>query len=258
MPTDVNTINSYSAFAKSWAKKLREKKNVLHEYLEKPAMYAKLPKLSGMRVLCIGCGTGEECQHLLELGAKKVIGIDISEGLIKIAQKSYKRIEFHVMDMEKLDFRDQSFDFAYSSLTLHYVKNWQKPLQEIYRVLKKSGTFLFSTQHPVHWGARKVKDKQKTTILMGYDRDKINDKWDIYGDYLNVRKVHDIWFDELEVSYYHKPISSIFQDIVKSKFEIIDLVEPKPIEAAKKVDKGFWEIYQKIPVVLVLEIRKRE
>ncbi|MBU1110766.1 hypothetical protein KKB83_04060 [Patescibacteria group bacterium] len=71
MATDKDTINSYNQYVKKWAGKLRSGKNIAHEYLEKPAMYKKLPNLSGKSVLCVGCGTGEECDYLLKQGAKK-------------------------------------------------------------------------------------------------------------------------------------------------------------------------------------------
>ena len=48
-----------------------------------------------------------------------VTGVDISDGLITIAKESYPECDFKVMDMEKLEFTDESFDFAYSSLAIH-------------------------------------------------------------------------------------------------------------------------------------------
>lgn len=256
MATDKSTIDSYNQYTKKWAEKLRSGKNTAHEYLEKPAMYNKLPDLTGKSVLCVGCGTGEECDHLMKQGAKKVVGIDISSGLIDYAKKSYPKIEFHVMDMEKLEFPDNSFDYIYSSLTLHYVDSWVKPLMEIRRVLKNKGIFLFSTHHPVKWGAEKVEENGQKTLLMGYSKNKKDKTCRIYGDYLNTRKIKDVWFDEFEVSYYHKSMSSIITDIIKSKFEIIDFIEPKAIDSAKENERVFWDIHQKIPLFMIFELRK--
>lgn len=172
MPTDKDTIESYNQYAKKWANKMRRGENIAHKYLEKPAMYKKLPDLSGKSILCLGCGSGEECGFLLKQGAKKVIGIDISKDLINLAKASYPKIEFHVMDAEKLAFADKTFDFVYSSLTLHYMADWIKPLKEIHRVLKNNGIFLFSTHHPIKWGAEKSTDAGQKTFLMGYDKNK--------------------------------------------------------------------------------------
>ena len=257
MATDEDTINSYNNYAEKWAERLRSGKNLAHKYIEKPAMHSKLPDLSNKSVLCVGCGTGEECDYILKQGAKKVIGIDISEELIEYAKKSYPKIDFHVMDMEKIDLADASFDYIYSSLTLHYVEDWTRPLNEIYRLLKNTGIFLFSTHHPIKWGAEKARTQHTTTFLIGYSKDKASQTCKIYGDYLNTRKIKDVWFNDLEVSYYHKSMSSIIKDIIKSKFEIIDFIEPTSIDAAKEEDAVFWEIHQKIPLFMIFELKKR-
>ena len=68
---------NYDKNSESWVKK----KVWGHEYLEKPAMYSLLPKLKNKKVLCIGCGVGEECEYLRKKGAD-VIGIDLSIFLI--------------------------------------------------------------------------------------------------------------------------------------------------------------------------------
>lgn len=258
MATNKDIIDSYNQYTEKWAEKLRSGKNIAHKYLEKPAMYKKLPDLSSKTVLCVGCGTGEECDYLIKRGAKKVVGIDISSNLIEYARKSYPRIEFHVMNMEKLEFPDNSFDYIYSSLAMHYVDNWVKPLMEIRRVLKNKGIFLFSTHHPVKWGAEKLREISQKTFLMGYSINKKDKTCKIYGDYLNTRKIEDIWFGDFKVSYYYKSMSSIITDIIKSKFEIIDFIEPKAIDSARKTEKVFWEVHQKIPLFMIFELKNKK
>ena len=255
MATDKKTIKSYDDYALKWAKKIRSGKNLAHKYLEKPAMYKKLPKLKGKTVLCIGCGTGEECKHLKSLGAKQVVGIDISKGLIDLAKKSYPDLEFHKMDMEKLNFAKSSFDFVYSSLTIHYVKDWTKTLRGISNIIKKNGRFLFSTHHPVKWGAEVKRTKKKDVFLMGYEKI-ASGQCKIFGDYLNSRKINDIWFKEFEVNYYHRPLSDIIGDILNSGFTIIDFIEPKPLKSAIKEKKNFYDIHTKIPLFMIFELRK--
>src|SRR3954469_13220643 len=82
-----------------------------HKYYEKPAMVAELPDIRNKDILCIGCGNGAETDWFLENGAHKAVGVDISKGLIDIAKQTYPNAEFHVMDMEALDFPAESFDF---------------------------------------------------------------------------------------------------------------------------------------------------
>jgi len=258
MPTDKNVIDSYNDYAEQWAQRRRDGKNIAHTYLEKPAMYGKLPDLKGKRVLCVGCGTGEECEYLQAQGAQEVFGVDVSEGLIKYAQQSYPSIKFQVMDMEKIDLPDNSFDFIYSSLVLHYVSPWTTALTEIHRVLKDDGTFLFSTHHPVTWGGERTRTEKERNSLLGYKKHYDTHTCEIVGDYLNARKINDVWFGDFSVSYYHRSLSDIFKDINISGFEISDFSEPKAVDAAKAIDPIFWEIHQKLPLFMIFELKKKK
>ncbi len=129
--------------------------NMGHKYLEKPAMEKELPDtFEGKTVLCIGVGSGDELQEILKRNPICVVGIDISTGLLNIAKSRFPNVEFHKMDMTAMDFPDSTFDFVYSSLTLHYAKDWDVLCSEIYRVLKKDGELLFSTHHPDYWSRK--------------------------------------------------------------------------------------------------------
>ncbi len=225
MPSDKNTIQSYNQYAVKWAERMRSGKNLFHFFLEKPAMYKMLPGLKGKAVLCLGCGSGEECQHLKSLGAGKVIGIDAAQKLIAVAKKSYPDIEFQTMSMENLKFFDRTFDLIYSSLALHYLRTWK-------RVLKKDGVFLFSTHSPFMWGRE---------------------------NYFQERKINDVWFDgEFKVSYYHRPLASMMRDILNSGFVILDFQEPIPIRSSQKIDSDFFKTYSSVPNFIIFKLKKEE
>ncbi len=257
MSTDKDTTESYSNYAEKWAERMRSGKNIAHEYLEKPAMYGKVPDLSGLDVLCIGCGTGEECAYLKSLGARRVVGVDISDGLIEYAKKSYPDIEFQVMDMENLDFASESFDYVYSSLVMHYVDSWNQTLVSIYKVMKKKGKFLFSTHHPATWGAGRIRAETERASLLGYKKHKESSTCEVFGDYLDTRKIDDVWFGDFKVSYFHRSMQEILKDILKSDFEIVDFLEPKAVDKCKEVDPVFWEIHKKIPLFMIFELIKK-
>jgi len=248
------TYKTYDSYAFCWAKRLKDG-NLAHEFLEKPAMYARLPKLKGKTVLCLGCGSGEECRYIKSLGAKRVVGIDISRDLVAYAKKKISNVEFYLMDIRKLDFPKNSFDFIYSSLTMHYVKKWDRILSKIYTLLKKGGTFLFSTHHPLKWGAKIQRLHKVNSFLIGYERYS-DGNFKVFGDYFNVRKIKDIWFDEFEVTYYHQPLSRIISSILKSGFKIKNFIEPKSLQHALTKKNGFYEIHNKIPVFMIFELKK--
>lgn len=253
--------SGYSSYAQKWVERVRNGQHLSHRFYEKPAMYNKLPVLINKNVLCIGCGTGEECDYIMKLGAKKVIGIDVVKEMIDIAKESYTDIEFQVMDMREINFGEESFDFAYSSLALHYVNDWVPVLTAIHKSLKKDGIFLFSTHH-FYLGASEVITKTMesgnsfTSSLLGYEEDNDKHQLKIYGDYLTERKITQTWFGDLKVDFHHKTLQTMVHEILQSGFEIKDIIEPKPQEEMKKFDSNSFQILNTIPYFLIFEIKK--
>lgn len=253
MPTEKTTVTNYTNFAKGWAERLAKENNIGQDTLEKPAMYSKLPELKGKKVLCLGCGTGEECDHLKSLGAD-VLGVDISPGLIEYAKEHHPEIEFLVQDMEHLNLQKDSFDYVYSSLVLHYVDDWHQTLKNISECLKPGGLFLFSTHHPVKWGAERTRG-DFSTMYLGADWSK--DTCKVRGEYLNLKKIDDMLLGEFPVTYYNRPISAMLKDIRESGFEVIDMLEPKATELAKEKNLNFYTIHQTIPLFILFELKKK-
>jgi len=246
---------SYSEFAQQWAQKVRTGENITHIYLEKPAMYAALPDVRGKAVLCVGSGTGEECRQIVSRGASRVVGIDNAEGLIDIARQSYPDSEFQVMDMEALDFPAESFDIIYSSLALHYVHDWVPMLRRMHAVLKPGGEMLFSIHHPLRSAMEQKREGDSFSYTLGFSRTG-NDKGEAFGDYLTSREIEDTLFNQLKVTYYHKPLSVILKNITDAGFAVQACIEPKPLEEAKAKKKNFYTVHQKIPLVMILKLKK--
>jgi len=95
--------------------------------------------IKGKNVLDAGCGAGRDTQYLREEGFT-VMGIDASEGMIKEA-KDRVGDDFKVMDIRKLEFKDQEFDGIWCCATLHHIPKKELPvvLKEFSRVLKTNG-----------------------------------------------------------------------------------------------------------------------
>jgi SAM-dependent methyltransferase len=91
----------------------------------------------------IGTGPG----YLSELIAEqypdlRVIGIDMSGTMVKLANKSRKKLpnlSFEIMDGKKTRFRNDSMDFIVSTFTFHQVKDQAGFLDEVHRLLKPGG-----------------------------------------------------------------------------------------------------------------------
>jgi len=108
---------------------------------QKNIIRASLAGSKNLKVLDIGCGTGEfyPCFY-----SQSYIGIDIFPNYVQYAKKS-RNGDFRVMDATKLDFPDSSFDFILIMAILHHLSDEQslKVIQEAKRVLKENGIIIF-------------------------------------------------------------------------------------------------------------------
>jgi SAM-dependent methyltransferase len=144
---------SYNDHVDDWVGAMET--NVGHIYLEKPAMEAVLPEdLSGKSVLCVGVGSGDELSCVKRRGASDVVGIDVSEDLLRVARGKHPGVTFRHVDMMRASevFDVDRFDVVYSSLTFHYSQDWDVLLAEMKDVLVDGGLILVSTHHPGYWG----------------------------------------------------------------------------------------------------------
>jgi len=119
---------------------------------EWPAIRALLPDLNRKRVVDLGCGFGWFSRWARQQGASHVLGLDLSENMIARAKAdtSDSEIEYVITDLEHLEFPRASFDFAYSSLTLHYVENFAALMKTVYRGLVPGAYFVFTIEHPIY------------------------------------------------------------------------------------------------------------
>lgn len=113
--------------------------------------YPYLPKyispknLKNKAVLEIGLGFGTLGQVLFS-NSKKYLGLDYAENPVSIMKKRIlwakksKTAKALQGDALKLPFKNNEFDTVVSIGCLHHTGNTQKAIDEIFRVLKKSGT----------------------------------------------------------------------------------------------------------------------
>lgn len=238
-------VNDYDKYAKNRQDELLKGELKPHRFSEKPMMRSMLPNLKGKKVLMLGCGTGEESKLLKEFGATDITGIDLSKESIKLAKSTYPEYEFLVGDMHKLPFPDESFDFIYSSLAIHYSPNPLSVYQEIYRILKKKGELLFSVGHPLRWASSHFNINDIEYLVTGYAYPSSEDK--VYGNY-NTFKKHDHYFSNGEVlSFYVAPPSYHFKKLREVGFNILDFSESICIDEAKDYDYNYWLKNHEIP-----------
>ncbi|PHS51930.1 MAG: bifunctional demethylmenaquinone methyltransferase/2-methoxy-6-polyprenyl-1,4-benzoquinol methylase UbiE [Lutibacter sp.] len=99
-------------------------------------------------ILDIATGTGDLAINLAQTKASKIIGLDISEGMLKVGRNKIKKLQLNntidmvLGDSEKIPFEENSFDAITVAFGVRNFENLEKGLSEIYRVLKTGGTFV--------------------------------------------------------------------------------------------------------------------
>jgi demethylmenaquinone methyltransferase/2-methoxy-6-polyprenyl-1,4-benzoquinol methylase len=97
---------------------------------------------NGSKILDVATGTGKQAFAFAKKGYE-VIGIDLSEAMLKVADKKnkYGNVKFEVADATDLPFEDNRFDVSCVSFGLHDMPLIirEKALREMVRVTKPKG-----------------------------------------------------------------------------------------------------------------------
>ena len=99
-------------------------------------------------ILDIATGTGDLAILMAQTKAPKIIGLDISAGMLEVGKKKiqYKNlsntIEMVLADSEEMPFEDSYFDAITVAFGVRNFENLEKGLAEILRVLKPNGVFV--------------------------------------------------------------------------------------------------------------------
>jgi demethylmenaquinone methyltransferase/2-methoxy-6-polyprenyl-1,4-benzoquinol methylase len=106
----------------------------------------QLAEIKPQTVLDVATGTADVAllTHKM-LHPKKIVGIDISEGMLEFGRKKIAKaglessIELFTGDSEKINFPDSSFDAVTVAFGVRNFEHLDKGLKDMYRVLKPGG-----------------------------------------------------------------------------------------------------------------------
>ena len=137
----------------------------------------KIFKTKSNNVLDLACGSGRLSNYATS-------GADASEEMLKIAKKKFPKNEFFLAQSNQLPFENESFERCF---TFHFImhlneENFEKTINEVYRILSKNGTFVFDI--PVK-NRRKILNQSKADwhAALSFDQKEIekliNNKFEI-------------------------------------------------------------------------------
>jgi len=112
-------------------------------------------KNNPQQILDIATGTGDLALMMSTLAPEKIIGLDISEGMLSVGKEKISKaqlndkIEMVVGDSEDIPYADNTFDAITVSFGVRNFANLDKGLGEIRRVLKSGGILvILETSNP--------------------------------------------------------------------------------------------------------------
>ncbi len=232
-------------------KNLRDNDLNYNDLLEQPAMRKLLPDLNCKAVLDLGCGYGHNCIEFINNGASSVTGIDISEKMLEVAKAEsvHEKIKYINMSMTDIGKLNVCFDFIYSSLAFHYVKDFNVFAKNLYSALNCGGILLFSQEHPITTATidgNSFFNKDENGVRISYTFSNYNEPGE--------RKIH--WYVDGVVKY-HRTFGGIINALTNAGFIIEQIVEPLPDEWA--IEKLPTIVKEKIkPCFLIVKARKAD
>lgn len=154
---------SACCLADSMPKRLRSILELIHPEVQEKFYGCGSPipnALEGLRVLDLGCGTGQDCYIISKLVGEsgKVVGVDMTDEQLEVARKhidyhtkefGFKKanVEFvkgNIQDLKECGFADNSFDLVISNCVLNLASDKKIVFEEIERVLAPNGELYFS------------------------------------------------------------------------------------------------------------------
>lgn len=132
-------INNYETKRDYWNPDLYDNKHSFVSDYGSDLIDLLSPK-QNEKILDLGCGTGDLANQIYK-ACPNVIGIDKSYQMIHQASKKYPDISFLVGDIIHLDYT-QTFNAIFSNAMIHWVKQPEKALENIYEHLEPGGRFV--------------------------------------------------------------------------------------------------------------------
>lgn len=184
-------------------------------------------EVAGKRTLDVGSGSGQAATSFALRGATS-IAVDTSAERIERARRRAEdvgaKVEWHLGDLSELAFlRADSIDIAFSAYAIGEFDDIGRLFRQVHRVLKPSGVFVFSYEHPMATALRAGRsafDEAPLTVTR----------------------------DGKEVALYPHAISHVVTTLNRAGFRIDALIEPEP--AANGAERA------KLPSTIIWRARK--
>jgi len=183
-----------------------------------PVLWKFAGSVSGRTVLDAGCGTGYLSRKLHDCGAQ-VVGVDLSDEMIRIARSKAAHIDFRVDSCSELNtVHHESVDVIIANYVLMDTPDLAEAMNAFFRVLRPGGTVVVVFSHPCF--------PQGRATVTDHDGG-VTYRWSF--PYFCQQKCIDPPCGHFtsEFIWFHRPLSDYWKAFLQAGFEVIDFEEPR-------------------------------
>ena len=233
--------------AESWLDFVRRGNDYYRDELNNPATFQLIGDVRGRRVLDLACGEEYNTRILTRKGAK-VIGVDFSEKMIKLAKqeevKEKLAIDYQVVDATDLKkFLSSYFDLVTCFMSLQDITDYKRAISEVARVLRDRGRFVFSIPHPC-FEAIVVKGKRVSAERRYFGEIEYPIQWEM-----------ERLTKPFKTTSFHRTLTEYSGALRRSELFVSRIVEPKPTQEGLLKHPSFREVLM-IPQSIIMESTK--
>ena len=249
--TSIDAIRRWDAFAGELRDLMDPDDGDPHRIvLLNPVLMDMLGSVRGKRILDAGCGEGYLSRKLARLGAE-VTGVDFSREMLAMARErtdpgtGIRYMHGNCEDMTFLD--EESFDSVVSNMVMQDLADHRAFLRSIRRVLVAKGTLVISFSHPCFITPESGWVKEENGRKLYWKVDQYFSEGAYEG--------HQLADGHTKLIFFHRTLSEYLRSFLVSGFELLDVVEPRPVEDMLDKYPGFRDDFR-MSHFIVIKARK--
>ncbi|MBM3827022.1 MAG: methyltransferase domain-containing protein [Actinobacteria bacterium] len=208
----------WEANAKWWIDSFTD--GVDAEYEEQILPLAAEEMAGATRLLDIGCGEGQVARLAKRIGTELVVGIDPTWNQIQIASSRAGGIHVARAGADGLPFGDETFDVVVACLVFEHIREVDRAITEVARVLRRGGRFCLFLNHPL-----------LQTPGSGWIDDRVLEPPEQYwriGPYLVEEESIEEVEKDIFIPFIHRPLSRYLNALIANGLLLHRISEPAP------------------------------
>ena len=244
------TQDLYNRHTHLW---IRKEPTILSDYTARPRVLESVGTVDGLDILDLGCGEGYLSRALYERGAASVMGLDISEQMVRAANEQNAhdgyQIVYETRDLRNWQPPKAQFDRAIAVFLFNYLnlQDSMSVLTHCRRALKDDGELVLTLPHPsLPW-------LRAAEAPFYFERPSLP-----YRGARDMRLKGRIWQragQSVPVVCFHKTMEDIFRLLSEAGFSrVLEFNELYVTDEHKAIDPLFFGPLEGTPLHVLLKV----